>query len=1200
MSLRPIKHLGTGAFKELLTSEEDYLAYRAGVHLGKMTTSDLSALSVNDQATLVGRYENTYHTGGTETPAGRVISRNFEVILSSNPGASTHSATFDDLFIPLPSVVYVGDTLVIGLIGNATSTGTGLSEIEFQLGLSGNAGYTIRPTTADPVSANIIGLQTSWEDYATNALKWIHSAFYTIEFTDTGVLNFNLNATSTDNTNALSTATDSIEFNSIRVEPQERPITTEDVYELYQNDASVASASTETTFKKNPFYWDRTQSPPGLKEMNDTELDAVCLRLLQAVFTNEYPGNFRLASVAPGDEWREFIPEVFTDTRGDGSTITYSIWIKSFNEIIPSKVAPVYPARVNGEFAGIRELSDAEVEFTFGERMKSLIQSSGIGTYQLRSSLQGPPTEAGVWESRGFAVDTTQSFKEAETYIGTTPFEINYSTGYVATYEGDYEVDYVADYDGTYVGDYVSDYAGDYIGAYEGTYIAIYQGDYEQNYLGDYEAEYIQNYLGNFAVPYVGNFTRNFIEDEYLGDTLITYQGDYLSTFEGEYVGDFPVTYLGDYVRTYQTVVTETFQGQYITEYAAEYEAGAETEYIGNFTETYAGEDTGGGVLTYVGDYISEYVGNSEITYLGNYQPDGYIRTREGTAFPESYIGTYTGATYIADYLSSYEGDYIKTTIADYIGDYEASYTSGEFTIVSGATVDISEEEGDEVYNYSFGGTLSGSGIGFGPIPSYGEQIGTSGYYRGDGTGTVGEYEVLESSSGVYEGPGDTATYTGDQESFTQPFIGDYTSGETITATALTAGYSGIIEVSAYFDGGTKYDWRYVRSSPYQVFGGRLRQTRKPNFNELITTLGVLTSAYEAGLRADLEIRRGSYQSAYSNITIYSAILVPKTNTVSYINTYEGDTYLRDFLDSYLTTYIGNYEGAGYTGDYQGTYTGQYIPTFDGLSYVADYIGEYTAEFEDTYESAYLSAYDGDTFETYVAADYVGDFTETYLGGFVTDYISEYATTYIDDDYIGDIITEYIGNYISEYIGDFSEIYTQAPYIGNFQSDYEGNFQVSYIQDYVGDFLETYEDESATIDYIAETYITEFQSDYASESYQGNYFGDYVGAEDFEAYLAEYVGETYETDYEGGYEGASYIFQYLTGYDAETYQGEYSNPYTVNEVEVSYIDDEVLTSKPITLETYTLYVRIANEVTNFTPLGADALITLDGLTLVVR
>lgn len=1190
MSLRPLKHLGTGALKELLLSEEDYLAYRAGVHLGRITSDDLSALSLNDQATLVGRYEDTYTTEGTDTPTGAVVSRTFEVLLSSNPAGSTHSVTFDDIFSAIPSVVYVGDTLSITIIGNATSTGTGLDEIEYQIGASGNAGFNLARITADPAETHIDNYQVTWEDYNGSSLSGLYIANYIIRITDTGILNLVLNATSTDLNNSTSSATDSIVFNSIRVEPNERPNTDTDVYELYQNDNSVASISTDTTFKRNPFYWDRSASPAGLKEMTNAELDVVCERLVSKIFTNEYPGSFRLSADSPGQEWSEFLPDVFTDTRGDGSSITYSIWVKQYGTA-PTRVNPVYPFRQNGVFAGIRELSDAEVEFTFGERMKKIIQETGIGEYRLRSATQGPPTEAGVWESRGSAVDTMRAFKEAESYIGTTPFEIQYLTDYVATYSGDYEVEYTPDYIGGYEGDYVSDYITEYVGAYEGDYIGTYQGDYTQDALVDYISEYIQNYLGNFEVPYVGDFLRNYIENVYEGDTLIEYLGDYLVTFEGEYVAETEVTYLGNFTSNYQTVETVSYTAEYLGNYLEDYDSGIEITYTGNFTENYTGDDQTTSTETYTSEFQQTYVSESYEIYVGDYIGPSYDVAGKQTITTTTYSSAYLG-DYVGDYITAYEGDYIKTQDVTYTSDINYNSGSESYSVVSGASVFFDQAgEGDlQVYNYSFSGTLASEPDGqvASGIPSFEDPIGSSGYYRGDEI-SAGEYEVLTLSSGdTYTGNLD---YIGDTDNFQESYIRDrvVTTSNTVTSPfvtgSVTVTYSRIINIHIY---------QYSVSATATP-GGFFTRSAVRN----ITTTGSPPIAPSVTFSPYSGTTLKVNPTAISGTFPLSASRTSTTTTST--TTYTGPTYIGDFSETYIGAYLTAYE-SDYLGDYTSGYTHSAVTEeYIRFSYIPNYLVDYGGDFEAQYTGDFTQDYETDITTIYSSTDYLGDYLSDYVGDIAgAVYTGDYLSLYIDDTYEGDTILTYEGDYISSYTGDFSITYTQEPYIGNYISSYEGNFLVPYIQNYIGNFIETYIDESASIDYIAETYEAEYQANFETQTYTGNYFGVYAGAEDFETYEAEYVGDTYDTTYEGAYEGAPYLKEYVVDYDAGSYTTNYSNEYTVNEVEVSYTDDEVITSKPIVLETYTLYVRVANEVTLFAPLGADALITLDGLTLVVR
>lgn len=253
MSYRPLKSLGSGALKELILNEEDYLAYRAGIHLSRMSQSDPSALTISAGGNLVGTYTDTFYDQG----------------IGVTP----------DAYIP--------------------------------------------PTYS---------------------------------FTET---------------------------------------------DLYQN----VGPSEKGPLTKNPVFWNGA----GLKEMSDSELDSLIQRLLEKITANELPGSFRLGETAPSADWTVFIPNVFTDTRADGSATNYNIYIRQTGTE-PDNVKPIAINRQNAIFAGLKEMTDAEIEYTLGERAKVTAMNSGIGTYQLRSSLQGPPTDPGTWEARGTALDTRLSF----------------------------------------------------------------------------------------------------------------------------------------------------------------------------------------------------------------------------------------------------------------------------------------------------------------------------------------------------------------------------------------------------------------------------------------------------------------------------------------------------------------------------------------------------------------------------------------------------------------------------------------------------------------------------------------------------------------------------------------------------------------------------------------------------------------------
>ena len=218
MSLRLLKLISEGAFGELTLSEQDYLAYKAGLHLSKMDTGGLSALSTNTQAQLVGSFENTFYTpGATESFANETVLRTYNVVHSSNPSNSSHTTTFGSI-INLPAFVYVGDTIEIAVVGAATSTGTGFAEIEYQLGVTGVDIDSVS-TVATPTASNVEGLRTTWEDFSTKTLTGTYSTTFSFTVTSVGILNITVSATSTDPDNAITNSFDDEDLPSIRVEP---------------------------------------------------------------------------------------------------------------------------------------------------------------------------------------------------------------------------------------------------------------------------------------------------------------------------------------------------------------------------------------------------------------------------------------------------------------------------------------------------------------------------------------------------------------------------------------------------------------------------------------------------------------------------------------------------------------------------------------------------------------------------------------------------------------------------------------------------------------------------------------------------------------------------------------------------------------------------------------------------------------------
>jgi hypothetical protein len=387
---------------------------------------------------------------------------------------------------------------------------------------------------------------------------------------------------------------------------------------IYQN---TGTAPEDPPFAK-PVLWDK--DPGEIEAANDTQLNAIVDRLLLTIFASDYPGTYRLATSAPSGDYSAHLSNVFTDTRTDGTSVDYTIW-KRQTMTPPTVVKTVKLQGTNGD---LQQMSTVEMQATFGQRAKTRIMSTGIGTYQLRSSADGAPTDPGTWVAKGTATDTKQqtadqNYTRDSTRISTRDStqnftrisQSNYVSNYGAVYDGDYvgttqyiAADYVGEYAGTYSGaDFVGNYTAD---TYTGNYVATYTGP--DTYLGNYLTNFTSQFAAcvNFTTFYNG-YARDF-------RALVVYDGNFARDFVGDYVGpaDYSTDYLGEYTG----------------------------DFIGNYISNYEGD--------YAGDYTPNYVG--PITYVGQYD----------AAYQNEYTGDYTG-----DYVGNFIGDYLGNYIGDYAGE---------------------------------------------------------------------------------------------------------------------------------------------------------------------------------------------------------------------------------------------------------------------------------------------------------------------------------------------------------------------------------------------------------------------------------------------------------------------------------------------------------------------------------------------------
>ena len=349
---------------------------------------------------------------------------------------------------------------------------------------------------------------------------------------------------------------------------------------VYQTAGTAGEAGTDF---HRPIRWNGS----AFEEMDDTELNTLVDRLLGLTFANSYPGDYYLGSSSPGATYDTHIAGVFSDTRTDGTSVTYNIYQRQSVAAPPTEVKCVKVYNDVTSFDGLKEMSNTEIAYTLGQRMKTRIMSSAnnIGAYQLRSSAQGAPVAAGTWVAKGTATDTKQ-----------TTADVAYSADYI----GDYVGNYTGNYSGTYAGDYVGNYTGNYTGTYSAAYSATYVG----NYTGTYSATYIGYYTNPNAINYINQrFHGTFFvgggrsyPQYYVGDYLgpATYTGNYVGNYSGTYAGDYVGNYTGNYSGTYSAAYSADYIGNYSGTYSAVYSA----DYLGNYTGNYSGETIQSGSTT--------------------------------------------------------------------------------------------------------------------------------------------------------------------------------------------------------------------------------------------------------------------------------------------------------------------------------------------------------------------------------------------------------------------------------------------------------------------------------------------------------------------------------------------------------------------------------------------------------------------------
>lgn len=691
---------------------------------------------------------------------------------------------------------------------------------------------------------------------------------------------------------------------------------------IYQNQG-INAAETDSDIK-TPLRWIDAGGQTGFKEMPYSDLNAAVDRYLTTLFTNDYPGVFKLASASPGPDYSVWLSTVFSDTRTDGTSVAYNIYRRD-SYTIPTEIPPMY-VRNNGGFDGIQEMTDRQIKYSFGQRAKSRIGASKIGTYQLRSATAGAPTDPGTWISAGAATDTKQTTSQQEfTSVFTAAYQTNYTRGYTRVFSGTYTINYQRAFDRAYTG---NAFASNYSRSFTRLASESFGRNYTRNYTGNYVRRYTRAYTPNYVRRYTGNYQRAFAGSFNRGYTSLSPQ-NYTPTQFGE---------------------------------GALYRPG-----FANFKfPTSAARST-----IYGPSSVSWQYGNADTLniMIGAYEGLMFFEVRTGGNFfignalfmqtrrskPQPSHDTVIGGVLYGGTM----GLSSRNNNLDLLGIPTAWLAGGANAVTGEISVGFSPDNSD-LYVHGASWNYGNESHLFWFVSGPG-GVSESGYISAQSVSNPFiTYQKFNYTRVAYPNPGD------DQ------LVPQYSVGYNRLAPVYirNLGYLNVIETI----GAVKPGW-YVSDIYFAgllsdvdfrlYLGAAAGVVSQLNPNILTYDQETAFAGINKGITAARLLAAGvGYLGAYASLA-----------PVSYVSTYVRN-FVRNFIRNTDVDYIGNAFNAGYdrtfirntnvsylrnyTGIYTSVYTGAYNKTYTPnyvTSYIGDYIGDYTSAYTNVFETAYLTDY---------------------------------------------------------------------------------------------------------------------------------------------------------------------------------------------------------------------------------------------------
>ena len=715
------------------------------------------------------------------------------------------------------------------------------------------------------------------------------------------------------------------------------------------------------------------------------------------------------------------------------------------------------------DFLGFQIADSDQLDETLNKRVRNYLADTTsatnppIGTYLLRSSGDGTPTQSGIlgtWEPKGVATDFRNQIIDVNyTRTSTTVFDRVRSSSFSDVFSADY------------TGERTSNFTDGFLGNYLGNYTRERDTDYDRTRTSSYEGQYIGEYTGN----YTGEVTSTTLtlDTNLLGSNFPHTISHIYQQAEPNYTGDGGIGYLGEappayteVVRTFvvdKTTITNgtlgTFSGTYVVNTNAQYGTyGTGSGFSGSFSKdgtTYTITSHGYGYTQSFATSPTAPNGTSVTISSGSYTQtatsNGSSWSIAGSGSPpySGSPGTYTIGWTVKGDSTSYS--ITSQTAGTGWSNNAATIDASDGTVSSPAQTKsfdfVRDYDGNYDGNYStdYEGNYTGDFLG-----NYeGEyQRITTADYTGDFIGNYdGEYST--DYEGNYEGAYET-DYVGNYDG---NFTGNYTA--THTSTESGGRPQGWLSNSVGSPDGHLY-LKYsqeVSLSPYP--GGSPDYAGGLTANYLYYEIMANPNVGDFGITYD-DITRSS--GANSNSSINDSQLLIKVSFGSAPIDYvlpEGTRFILTWIQGGTTKKI---DATVTDGDDIRLSTTQYGYGLHKLTY-DNCDMTITGGTAETWDIDYGTTVD---FQVIIdGADYTRVSTRNSTRTSTGTYVGIYDRTRTSL-YEGTYTRERDENFQSgdAYSSVYSAVYT-GNYEGNYTSDYTGNYEGNYTGDFVGTTIGT-------------------------------------------------------------------------------------------------------------------------------------------------